>query len=103
MLYQNNLTLKELDIDRTERRVGFRKITDMLTHFIHVATSYDAESDNSNYFSLSLNLSPTSEVKVTKTVNKSGEKVTENEYKKEGQVKQEAKKLFSGNAESYLK
>ena len=61
--------------------------------FVPVVTSYDSESDNSNSFSLSLNLSSTPEVKITKSVNKSGEDVTEKEYIKEGRVKQVIKKL----------
>ena len=36
-------------------------------------------------------------------MNKSGEEATEKEYKKKGQVKHVVKKLYSGNAEGYLK
>ena len=78
-------------------------MTEVPVRFVSVATSYDAEPDSSNSFSLSLNLSSTLEVKNTKSVNKSGEEVTEKEYKKEGQVKHVVKKLCSGNAEGYLK
>ena len=58
----------------------FRKVADVPIRLVPVETSYDAESDNSNYFSLSLNISLTPEIKITKTVKKSGEEVTEQEY-----------------------
>ena len=67
--------------------------------FVPVATLYDADPDNSNSFSLYLNLSSILEVKITKSVNKSGEKVTEKVYKKEWQLKQVVKKLYQGNTE----
>ena len=47
---------------------------------VSVATSCDVESNISNSFSLSLNISLTPEIKITKTVKKSGEEVTEQEY-----------------------
>ena len=75
----------------------------MPIRFVPVVSLYDAEPDNSNYFSLSLNLSSTPEVKITKNVNKSGEEVTEKEHKKEGQAKQVTRKIYSGSAEAYLK
>ena len=71
--------------------------------FDPIATSYDTENDNYNSFSLSLNLSSTPEVKIAKSVNKSGEEVMEKEYKKDGQVKHVLKKLCSENIESYPK
>ena len=51
---------------------------------------------------MSFNLSSTPEVKIVKSVNKSGEEVTEKEFKKHGQVKQVIKKLCFGNTETYL-
>ena len=52
---------------------------------------------------MSLKLSSTLEVKITKSVNKSGEKVTEKEFKKQGQVKQVIEMICSGGTEAYLK
>ena len=53
----------------------------MLIPFVPVGSSHDAESDNPNFFSLSLNLPSTPEVEITKSVKKSGEEVIEKEYK----------------------
>ena len=66
-------------------------------------TSYDDDLDSSNSFSLSLNFSATQELKTTKSRNKSGEEVTEKEYKQEVQVTHIVKKLYSGNTEAYFK
>ena len=55
----------------------------MPIRFVPVVFYYDDESTNSNSFSMSLNLSSTPEVKLTKSVNKSGEEVTEKEFKKQ--------------------
>ena len=85
------------------RCLGFERTMEVPVRFVPVATLYDAYPNSSNSFSLFLNLSSTPEVKITKSVNKSGEEVIEKEYKKEGQVKHVVKKLCSGNAEGYLK
>ena len=53
---------------------------------VPITSSYDAKSNNSNSFFLSLKFSSTPEVKTTKSVNKIGEEVAEKEYKNEGQV-----------------
>ena len=103
MLFEKNLLLKDINPDWAEKRSGYRKIAEVPIRFVPVVSSYDAEPTNSNSFSMSLNLSSTPEVKITKSVNKSGEEVTEKEFKKQGQVKQVIKKLCSGNAEAYLK
>ena len=103
MPFTKNLNLKDINPEWSEKRSGYRKLDEVPIRFVPVVSSYDAEPDNSNSFSLSLNLSSTPEVKITKSVNKSGEEVTEKEYKKDGQVKQVIKKLCSGNAEAYLK
>ena len=63
--------------------------------FVPVLTSYDDGPDSSISFSLSLNLSTTPEMKIIQSRNKSGEEVTEKEYKKEGQVKRTVEKLCS--------
>ena len=86
-----------------EKMSGYRQMAEVPICFVPVASLYDAESDNSNSFSLSLNLSSNPEVKITKSVNNSWEEVTEETYKNEGQVKQVLKKFCSGNAEAYLK
>ena len=101
--FVKNLSLKEINPEWADRRVGFRKVDDEPIHFVPIATSYDTESENSNYFPLSLNLSSTQEIKITKSVNKTGEEVTIKEYKKEGQAKQVVKMLCSEKAESWLK
>ena len=103
MPFTKNLNLKDINPEWSEKRSGYRKLDEVPIRFVPVVSSYDAEPDNSYSFSLSLNLSSTPEVKITKSVNKSGEEVTEKEYKKDGQVKQVIKKLCSGNAEAYLK
>ena len=82
---------------------GFRKMIKVPIHVVPVATLYDTEPDSSNSFSLSLDLSSTPEVKITKSVNKSGEEVSKKEYKKNGQVKWVVKKFYEGDAEVYLK
>ena len=69
----------------------------MPIRFVPVASSYDAEPDNSKSLYLSL------KVKITKIVHKSGDEITEKEYKKEGQVKYVVKKFYLGSAEAYLK
>ena len=51
---------------------------------------------------MSLNLYFTTMLKRIKNVNKSGEEVTEKEFKNQSQVKQVIKKLLSGSAEAYL-
>ena len=84
MPFAKDLTLKDINPEWAERRSDFRKIADVPILFVPVATSYDTESNNSNSFSLFLNLSSTPEVKITKSVNKSREQVTKKEYKKEG-------------------
>ena len=100
MPFSKNMSLKEIKHDWAEKMSGFRKMAEVLIRFVPVATSYDAEPDSSNSFSLSLNLSSTPEVKISKSVNASGKEVTEKEYKKEGQVNQVVKKFCSGNAET---
>ena len=87
MPFAKNPNLKDINPEWTEKRSRFRKLSEVPTRFVHVVSSYDAEPDKSNSFLLSLNLSSTPEVKITKRVNKSGEKVTKKEYKKEGHVK----------------
>ena len=84
MPFTKNLNLKDINPEWSEKRSGYRKLDEVPIRFVPVVSSYDAEPDNSNSFSLSLNLSSTPEVKITKSVNKSGEEVTEKEYKKDG-------------------
>ena len=88
MPFTKNLSIKEIKHDWDKKMSGFRKMAEVPIRFVPVATLYDAGPDNSHSFSLSLNISSTPEVKITKSVNKSGEEVTEKEYKKDGQVKQ---------------
>ena len=87
MPFSKNISFKDIKYYWAERMYGFRKMAEVPTRFVPVATSYDAKPDNSNSFSLSLNPSSTPEIKITKSVNKSGEEATEKEYKKEGHVK----------------
>ena len=98
-----NMLIKEIKQDWADKMSGYRKMAEAPIRFVPVTTLYVTEPDDSNPFSLSLNLSSTPEVKITKSVNKSGEEVTEKEYEKEGQVKQVVKKLYSENADAYLK
>ena len=98
MPFEKNLSLKDVNPDWAEKHSGYRKIAEVPIRFVPIVSSYDDEPTNSNSFSLSLNLSSTPEVKITKSVNKSGEEVTEKEFKKQGQVKQFIKKLYSGSA-----
>ena len=99
MPFSNIMSIKDTKHDWAENMPGFRKMAEVRIRFVPVATLCDAEPDNSNYFSLSLNLSYTSEV----SVNKSGEEVSKKEYKKNGQVKWVVKKFYEGDAEVYLK
>ena len=103
MSLAKNLLRKDIKPGLAEKMSCFRKITEVLIRVVPVVTSYDTDPVNYNSFSLSLNLFSTPEVKVTKSVNKSGEEVTEMEYKKEGQVKKIVKKLYQVNAEAYVK
>ena len=75
----------------------------MLIRFVPVETSCDADPDNSNSFSLPRDLSSIADIRIIKSVNKSGEEVIEKEYKIERQVKQVIKKLYSGRTEAYMK
>ena len=79
------VSLKDIKFEWVERRVDFRGVYDMPIRFVSVATLCDAESDNSNSFSLSRNLFSTPEVNITKIVNKSGKEVikrnTKSKYK----------------------
>ena len=84
MPFSKNMSLKDIKHDWAEKLSGFRKMTEVPIRVVPVATSYDAEPDSSNSFSLSLNLSSTPEVKITKSVNKNGKEVTEKEFKKQG-------------------
>ena len=70
--------------ESTKKRSRYRKIVEVPIHFVSVVTLYDAEPDNSNSFSMSLNFSSTPEVKIAKRVKNSGERATEKEYKKQG-------------------
>lgn len=103
MPFAKNLNLKDVNPEWAERHFGFKKLAEVPIRFVPVASPYDAIPDNSNSCSLSLNLSSTLEVKITKSANKSVEEVTEKEYKKEGQVKHVVKKLCSRSAGVYLK
>ena len=87
MPFSKNMSLNEIKHDWAEKMSGFRKMAEVPICFVPVATLYEPEPDSSNSFSLSLNLSSTPEVKITKSVNKSGEEVTEKEYTKDDQVK----------------
>ena len=98
-----NMSVKDIKHDWVEKISGFRKMAEVPIRFVPFATLHDAEPDNSISFPLSLNISSTPEVTITKSVNKSGEEVTEKEYNKEVQVKQLVKKLCSGNVKAYLK
>ena len=87
MSFKKNISLKDINPDWSEKRSRYRKIAEVSIRFIPVVSSHDDEPSNSNSFSLSLNLSSTPEVKITKSVNTSGEEVTEKDFKKQGQVK----------------
>ena len=78
-------------------------MVDVPIRFVPVLLSCDDDPDSSNSFSLSLNLSVTPEVNITKRINKSGDAFTEKDYKKESHVKHTVKKFCSGSAEVYLK
>ena len=86
MPFANNLTLKGINPEWAERRSSYRNIAEVPIRVVPIATLYDADPDNLNFFSLSLNRSSTLGVKLTKRVNTSGEEVTKKEYKKEGYV-----------------
>ena len=103
MPFENNLSLKEINPEWAEKRSGYRKIAEDPIRFVPVVSSYDTQHTNSKYFSLTLNLSSTIEVKITKIVSKSGADVTEKYFKKQGKVKHFIKKLCLGNAKAYLK
>ena len=75
MSFENNLLLKDNDSGWAEKRPGYRKIIEVSILFVYVVSSYEVEPTDSNSFSISLNLSSTPEIKITKSVNKSGEKV----------------------------
>ena len=83
MLFAKNIILDDINPEWAEKRSGFRKLDEVPICFVPVVSSYDAEPDNSNLFSLSLNLSSTPEVKITKSVKKSGEEVIEKIGKKD--------------------
>ena len=95
--------LKYINPEWAEKCSGYRKITKVPIRSVSVVTSCEAETDDSISISMSPNLSSTPEVKITKSVNKNGEEVTEKEFKKQVQVKQVIKKLHSGSAEAYLR
>ena len=73
MPFAKNLVIKETKPEWAEKTSGFRKIAEVSIRFVPVVSSYDADPDNSNSFSLSLHLSSTPEVRITKSVDKSGE------------------------------
>ena len=75
MVFENSMSLKYLNPEWAEKRSSYRKIAEVPILFVPVVSSYDAEPTHSNSFSISLNLSSTPEIKITKSVNKSGEKV----------------------------
>ena len=54
MPFAENLLLKYINPEWTEKRSGYRKIAEVPIRFVPVVTSYDADPDNSNSFSLSL-------------------------------------------------
>ena len=82
MPFAKNILIRDIKHDWAGKMSGFRKMVELPIRFVPVATLYEAELDNSNSFSLSLNLSTTPDVTITKIANKSGEEVTEREYKK---------------------
>ena len=75
--FTKNFSLKGINPDWADKHYGYGKISEVPILFVPVVTSYNADPDNSNYFSLSLDLSSTPEVRITKSVNKSGVEVTE--------------------------
>ena len=85
MLFTNNLVLKDINLDQTEKHSESRKIAEVPIRFNPIVTSYDADPNNSNLFSLSLILSSTPDVKITKSIHKSGEEITKKQDKKEEQ------------------
>ena len=87
MPFENNLLLKDINPDWSEKRSRYKKIVEVLIRFVPIVSSYDDEPSISNSFSLSLNLSSTTEVEITKSVFKSGEEVTEKEFKNKDQIK----------------
>ena len=66
MLFAKTMLIKEIKHDWAKKISGYKKMAEVHIRFVPVATLHNAESDNSNYFSLSLNLSSTPEVKLTK-------------------------------------
>ena len=87
MPFEKNLLLKDINPDWSEKRSRYRKIVEVLIRFVPIVSSYDDEPSISNSFSLSLNFSSTTEVKITKSVFESGEEVTKKELKKKGKIK----------------
>ena len=65
---EKNLSLKDINSALAENRSGHRKITEVSICFVPVVSSYDDELTNSNSFFMSLNLSSTPEVKITKNI-----------------------------------
>ena len=61
--------MKDIIPEWAEKRSRYRKIAEVSICFVLVITSYDADPDNSNSFSLSLKHSFTPEVKIAKSVN----------------------------------
>ena len=88
------MPLKKIKHDWAEKISGFQTMAEVPIHVVPFATLYNAEPDISNSFSLSLNLSSTPEIKITKSVNKSGKELIEKDYKKKGQVEHFIKKLY---------
>ena len=64
MPFSKDLHLKDINPEWSEKRSGYRKLDEVPIRFVPVVSSYDAEPDNSNSFSLSLNPSSTPEVKI---------------------------------------
>ena len=87
MSFSKNMAIKDIKHDWAEKMSGFRTMAEVPNLFVPVVTSYDAEPDNSNSFFFSLDLSSTPKVTINKSVNNSGEVVTEKEYEKDGKVK----------------
>ena len=66
MPFARNLLLKDINPEWAEKKFEFRKIAEVPIRFVPVVNSYDTNPDNSKSFSLSLNISSTSEVKLPK-------------------------------------
>ena len=80
MPFEMNLPLEDINPDWAKKRSGYRKIAEVIIRFVFVVSSYDTKPTNSNSFSMSLHLSSTPKVKITKSLNKSGEEVTKKEF-----------------------